>query len=72
MKKFIYALPEFMQPKQDEYGIVLHVSENGKIISSLCDTTGEVIPEAGAVKENNGVLYIGGDILPYIGRYVVE
>ncbi len=72
MKKFIFSLPEFMQPKQEEYGIILNISENGMIVSSLCDTTGKIIPEAGAVKENEGVLYIGGDILPYIGRYVVE
>ena len=30
------------------------------------------VPEAGAVKENDGVLYIGGDIIPYIGGYTLE
>lgn len=72
MKKLVYALPEFMQPKQDEYGIILNISEEGQILSSLYDTTGKVIPEAGAVKENNGVLYIGGDVIPYIGSYTIE
>ena len=69
MKKLVYALPEFMQPKQDKYGIVLNMSEGGKILSSLYDTSGTVIPEAGSVKENNGFLYIGGDIVPYIAVY---
>ena len=72
MKKFVYALPEFLQPKQDEYGMILNISEEGKILSSLYDTTGEVIPEAGAVKENDEFLYIGGDIIPYIGCYKIE
>jgi sugar lactone lactonase YvrE len=72
MKKIVYALPEFMQPKQDEYGIILNISEEGKIISSLYDTTGKVIPEAGAVKEKDGVLYIGGDIIPYVGCSKIE
>ena len=72
MKKFVYCLPEFMQPKQDEYGLILNISAEGKILSVLNDTTGKVIPEAGAVKEINGVLYIGGDIIPYIGCYTIE
>lgn len=72
MKKLVYGLPEFMQPKQDEYGIVLHISEKGKVISSLFDTTGKVIPEAGSVKENNNHLYIGGDIVPYISVYKIK
>ena len=72
MKKIIYALPEFMQPQQDKFGIVLNISEYGKILSSLFDITGTVIPEAGSVKENNGHLYIGGDVVPYIAKYQIE
>ena len=34
MKKFVYGLPEFLQPKQDQYGIILNISEQGKILSS--------------------------------------
>ncbi len=72
MKKLVYALPEFMQPKQDKYGIILNISEQGEILSSLFDPTGKVIPEAGAVKENNRLLYIGGDIIPYIAVYTLD
>ena len=69
MKKFIYSLPEFMQPKAETFGMVMNISKEGKIIESLFDTNGTVLPEAGAVKEFNGHLYIGGDVLPYIGKY---
>lgn len=72
MKRIVYALPEFMQPKQDKFGLVLNISEQGEILSSLYDITGTVIPEAGSVKENNGYLYIGGDIVPYISKYQIE
>ena len=72
IKKLVYGLPEFMQPKQDEYGMILNISEQGEILSSLFDTTGKVIPEAGSVKENNGVLFIGGDIVPYIASYKIK
>ena len=72
MKKLVYSLPEFMQPKAETFGMVMNVSEEGEIIESLFDTNGTVLPEAGAVKEFNGHLYIGGDVLPYIGKYKLD
>jgi sugar lactone lactonase YvrE len=69
MKKFVYALPEFMQPKAERFGMIMNVSMDGEIIETLFDTNGTIIPEAGAVKEFNGHLYIGGDVLPHIGKY---
>lgn len=72
MKKLVYSLPEFMQPKAETFGMVMNVSEEGEIIESLFDTNGTVLPEAGAVKEFNGHLYIGGDVLSYIGKYKLD
>ncbi len=72
MKKLVYSLPEFMQPKAETFGMIINVSEEGEIIESLFDTNGTVLPEAGAVKEFNGHLYIGGDVLPYIGKYKLD
>lgn len=72
MKKFVYALPNFMQPKSEKFGMVMNISEDGKILQSLFDPTGTTLAEAGAVKEHDGYLYIGGDILPHIGKYKLE
>lgn len=72
MKKFVYGLPEFVQPKAEPFGMVMNISKDGEILGSLFDTQGEVFPEAGAVKEYNGYLYIGGDVLPYIGKYKLD
>lgn len=69
MKKFVYGLPEFMQPKAERFGMVMNVSKDGDIIETQFDTNGTVLSEAGAVKEFNGYLYIGGDVIPYIGKY---
>jgi sugar lactone lactonase YvrE len=69
MKKLVYSLPEFMQPKADPFAMVLNISENGIILSSLFDTKGKVLQEAGSVKEYNGYLYLGGDLNPYITKY---
>ena len=69
MKKLVYGLPNFMQPKQDLFGLVLNISEEGTILKALYDTSGKFVSEAGAVKEYNGKLYLGGDIVPYISVY---
>ena len=49
--------------------MILNISQEGKVINALFDTTGTFTPETGAVKEHNGYLYIGGDVVPYIGKY---
>ena len=69
MKKLVYGLPDFLQPKADKFGMVMNISTNGSIIDLIFDTKGIVLFEAGAVKEHNGYLYIGGDVIPYIGKY---
>jgi sugar lactone lactonase YvrE len=72
MKKFVYSLPSFLQPKQELFGMVLNISQDGKIINALFDSTGKFVPEAGAVKEFNGRLYIGGDVVSFIGSYKLD
>jgi len=69
MKKLVYALPNFMQPKAEKFGMVMNVSPEGKILQTFFDTTGSTMPEAGAVKEHQGYLYLGGDVVPHIGKY---
>lgn len=71
MKKLVYGLPEFMQPKAEPFGMVMNISQDGEIIETLFDTQGTILPEAGAVKEFNGYLYIGGDVLPHIAKYKI-
>lgn len=72
MKKLVYALPNFLQPKAEKFGMVMNISQDGKILRTLFDTKGIVMPEAGAVKEHNGFLYLGGDVVPHIGKYKLE
>ncbi|WP_191963306.1 SMP-30/gluconolactonase/LRE family protein [Flavobacterium luteum] len=69
IKKIVYGLPQWLQPKEDKFGMVMHLSENGKILNTYFDPIGNTMPEAGSVKELNGFLYMGGDNLPYIGKY---
>jgi sugar lactone lactonase YvrE len=69
MKKFVYGLPNWLQPKPEKFGMVMNISQDGKILESLFDTKGTTMPEAGAVKEYKGYLYLGGDVVSHIGKY---
>ncbi len=71
MKKLVYGLPGWLQPKPEKFGMVMNISQDGKILRSLFDTKGRIMPEAGAVKEYNGYLYMGGDVVPHIGKYKI-
>ena len=71
MKKFLYGLPAFLQPKADRFGMVMHVSEQGEVLNTMFDPDGEQVPEAGAVKEHKGYLYLGGDVVSHISRIFI-
>lgn len=72
MKKFVYALPQWLQPNPEKFGMVMNISPDGTILKTLFDTTGTVVPETGTVKEKDGYLYFGGDVAPFIGKYKLE
>ena len=69
IKKFIYAIPLWMQPKQEPFGMLMHLSENGEILKTYYDTTGKFVSEASSIEEYNGYLYLGGDLTDHIGKY---
>lgn len=68
MKKFVYNLPEFVQPKAEKFGMVFEISEQGEIIQTLFDPTGEQVSEAGSILEHNGYLYLGGDVVAAVSK----
>lgn len=72
LKKLVYALPHFLQPKAENFGMVMNISKEGRILQSFFDTKGTIVPEAGAAKENKGFLYLGGDVVPHIGKYELD
>ncbi|MEL6674392.1 MAG: SMP-30/gluconolactonase/LRE family protein, partial [Bacteroidota bacterium] len=68
MKKLVYGLPAFVQPKAEKFGMVIEFSEEGKIIQALFDSEGKTVHEAGAVVEHQGYLYLGGDVVTYVSK----
>lgn len=72
VKKLVYGLPLWLQPKVASFGMIMHVSKDGNILKTYYDTTGEFVPEASSIEEHNGYLYIGGDIINHIGKYKLD
>lgn len=72
LKKFIYGIPLWLQPKQEPFGMIMHVSENGEILKTYYDTTGEFVSEASSIEEHNDNIYIGGDLTKHIGKYELK
>lgn len=72
MKRLVFGLPCFVQPKAEKFGMVLEVSEEGQIVDALFDPQGTVVSEAGAVEEIAGYLYLGGDVIPHVSKYSLK
>ncbi len=72
LKKIIFAIPLWLQPKQEPFGMIMHLSENGEILKTYYDTSGKIVSEASSVEEHNGYLYLGGDLTDHIGKYKLE
>lgn len=72
VKKLIYAIPLWLQPKQKAFGMIMNISEKGQVLQTYYDPTGKVVSEASSIEEYNGVLYIGGDLTNHIGKYVLH
>jgi sugar lactone lactonase YvrE len=72
LKKFVFGIPLWLQPKQEPFGMIMHLSENGKILKTYYDTSGKFVPEASSIEENSGYLFIGGDMTEHIGKYKLK
>ncbi|MCT4582695.1 MAG: SMP-30/gluconolactonase/LRE family protein [Flavobacteriales bacterium] len=72
IKKMIYALPMWLQPKQKPYGMLMHLSENGNILKTYYDTSGKIVSEVSSIEEHKGILYMGGDLLNHINQYNIQ
>jgi len=69
LKSLMSKLPRALWPKPFPYGLVLALDENGNIIRSLHDPTGEHVMEITSVQEHQGYLYLGSLHSKKIGKY---
>ncbi len=59
MRDVMYRLPRIFWPRPDRYGFVVAVDENGNILRSLHDTSGEHLRMITSVLPHEGKLFFG-------------
>lgn len=59
LKKMVANLPRSLWPKPAPYGLAIEIDENGTILQSLHDPTGQTVHQVTSVHERDGVLYFG-------------
>ncbi|BES69641.1 SMP-30/gluconolactonase/LRE family protein [Marinobacter nanhaiticus D15-8W] len=68
VKEQIAKLPDSLKPPPEEYGLVLALDRDGKIIASLHDPGGAHLQEITSVEPHAGMLYFGSLHNDRIGR----
>ena len=59
LKARLAALPGFLWPKPQRYGLVLEIDGDGRVLRSLHDSSGRTVPQVTSVEEVDGALYLG-------------
>ncbi|PCJ40268.1 MAG: gluconolactonase [Moraxellaceae bacterium] len=71
-KNISAKLPESLKPKPIDYGLVLGLNEQGEIVISLHEPTGQHLKEITSAEEHNGYLYLGTLHNDRIGRVKLQ
>ena len=72
MKRLISRLPDFLKPAPIEYGFVVALDENGRVLASYHDPDGSHLKEITSAEEHEGKLYLGTLHNDRIGRLDVS
>lgn len=59
LKNLMARLPKVLWPKPEPYGLVLKLNEQGEIVESLQDPSGEHLYAVTSAQEHQGKLYLG-------------
>lgn len=68
MRNLMVKLPRALWPKPEKYGLAVAVDENGKLLRSLHDASGENLRMITSVQAHEGHLYFGSLSNDRIGR----
>src|SRR5262249_7300173 len=68
LRRVIWRLPTWVQPKPARHAYVLGINEQGKIVENLQDPRPESFSAVTSVRERGGVLWIGSLSRDALGR----
>ena len=67
LRKIVMRLPEALMPAPDNYGFVLGLNADGRVVHNLQDPS-DSFAQISSVEEHDGHLYLGSLIEDSIGR----
>lgn len=59
LKKMVSNLPRSLWPQPAPYGLIIEIDEDGQVLQSLHDPSGETVHQVTSVHEREGALYLG-------------
>jgi sugar lactone lactonase YvrE len=68
-KSVLAKLPSFMWPKPEPYAFVVKLDEQGKVLDSFQDPSGQRLFAITSAVESDGYLYLGSLLNDRIGKY---
>lgn len=71
VKEIVAGLPQFLRPKAVRYGLVMALDENGHVLASLHDPSGDHLREITSVEQAGDYIYLGSLSNDRIGRMEV-
>jgi sugar lactone lactonase YvrE len=69
VKEVMSKLPQFLWPQPQPYAFVIKLDEQGNILDSFQDPTGQRLFAITSVVEHDGALYLGSLVNDRIGKY---
>ena len=58
LRKVVMRLPAFMRPAAQRYGFVVKINEDGKVLQTLQDASGNYALTTGLIEYNDGTLFV--------------
>ncbi|MEM1207139.1 MAG: SMP-30/gluconolactonase/LRE family protein [Acidobacteriota bacterium] len=68
LKSHLAKLPKVLWPKPEPYGLVIALDEEGRVVRTLQDPGGRVVPQVTSAEEVDGWLYLGNLDRSFVGR----
>jgi sugar lactone lactonase YvrE len=72
LRKVVYRMPKFMQPKPQRYSFVVAVDQNGKVVNNLQNGAPDCYAQIANVVERAGTLYFGSIGEDTVGKFVLR
>lgn len=71
-RKIAMRLPAFLRPQAVNYGLIIQIDGEGRVIQTWQDPSGDYPSATGAIIANDGYMYVSSLTAPDLGRMKIE